>query len=220
MSLTAQQLKKIDPLHALIAGGFVSGTKHPIPLVATRFDVDLDHGLAIVSATRIFRNAEESSIEATITFPMPVHAILFNLETRIDGRVLKARAQRKSQARGTYESTIERGKTAVLHEEVLRGVHMLSVGHVPAGAEIEVSATWTTTVTNLNGRAQLRIPLTVGDIYGRSGLPDSDDLTYGGPVQTAELRVRCLNGEVTLRGGRLDDGRAQVTLNAPIDLEV
>jgi hypothetical protein len=220
MSMTAPQPQTIDPLHALVAGGFVSGTKHPIPLVATRFDVNLNHGLAIVSATRTFRNAEESSIEATITFPMPVHAVLFNLETRIEGRVLKARAQRKSQARDTYEGAIERGKTTVLHEEVLRGVHMLSVGHVPAGAEIEVSATWTMTLTNLNGRGQLRIPLTVGDIYGRSGLPDSDDLTHGGPVQTAELTVQCRDGEVALLGGRLNDGRAQVALNAPIDLEV
>jgi Vault protein inter-alpha-trypsin domain len=220
MNMIAPQLKTIDPLHALIAGGFVSGTKHPIPLVATRFDVDLHHGLAIVTALRTFRNTEASSIEATITFPMPVHAVLFNLEARIDGRVLKARAQRKSQARATYEGAIERGKTAVLHEEVLRGVHMLSVGHVPPGAEIEVSATWAMTLTNLNGRSQMRIPLTVGDIYGRSGLPDSDDLTHGGPVQTAELTVRCRDGEVTLLGGRLDDGRARVPLNAPIDLEV
>jgi hypothetical protein len=218
--MTAPLPQKIDPLHALVAGGFVSGTKHPIPLVATRFDVDLNHGLAIVAATRTFRNAEESSIEATITFPMPVHAILFNLEARIDGRVLKARAQRKSQARGTYEGAIERGKTAVLHEEVLRGVHMLSVGHVPAGAEIEVSATWAMTLTNLDGRCQLRIPLTVGDIYGRSGLPDSDDLIHGGAPQTAELTLRCRDGEVTLLGRRLDNGRAQVPLNAPIDLEV
>jgi Vault protein inter-alpha-trypsin domain len=220
MNITAPQLKTIDPLHALIAGGFVAGTKHPIPLVATRFDVDLHHGLAIVAATRTFRNTEASSIEATITFPMPVHAVLFNLEARLDGRVLKARAQRRSQARATYEGAIERGKTAVLHEEVLRAVHMLSVGHVPPGAEIEVSATWTMTLTNLNGRSQLRIPLTVGDIYGRSGLPDSDDLTHGGPVQTAELAVRCRDGEVALLGGRLDDGRARVPLNAPIDLQV
>jgi hypothetical protein len=90
----------------------------------------------------------------------PVHAVLFDLHARIDGRVLKARAQRKSQARASYEGAIERGKTAILHEEVLRGVHMLSVGHVPPGAEIEVSATWAITLTNLNGRAQLRIPLT------------------------------------------------------------
>jgi hypothetical protein len=220
MNMTAAQLKKIDPLHALIAGGFVSGTKHPLPLVATRYDVDLNHGLAVVTATRIFRNAEESSIEATITFPMPVHAVLFNLEARIDGSVLKARAQRRGEARATYEGALESGKTAVLHEEVLRGVHMLSVGHVPAGAEIEVSATWTMTLTNLNGRAQLRIPLTVGDIYGRSGLPDSDDLAYGGPVQTAELAAQCRDGEVTLLGSPLDGGRARVPLNAPIDLEV
>src|SRR5262249_7894012 len=75
------------------------------------------------------------------------------------------------------------------------------------------------TLTNLSGRGQLRIPLTVGDIYGRSGLLDSDDLTYGGPVQTAELNVQCHDGEVTLLGGRLDCGRAQVPPNTPIDLE-
>jgi hypothetical protein len=123
-----------------VAGGFVSGTKRPIPLVATRLNVDLNHGLATVSATRIFKNTEETSIEATITFPVPVHAVLFSLTARIAGRVLKARAQRKSQARDDYEDAIERGKTAVLHEEVLRGVHMLSIGHLPPGAEVEVSA--------------------------------------------------------------------------------
>jgi Vault protein inter-alpha-trypsin domain/von Willebrand factor type A domain len=219
MSMTAPQTI-VDPLHALVAGGFVSGTKRPIPLVATRFNVDLNHGLATVSTTRIFKNAEETSIEATITFPVPVHAVLFSLTARIAGRVLKARAQRKSQARDDYEDAIERGKTAVLHEEVLRGVHMLSVAHVPPGAEVEVSATWTMTLTNLNGRGHMRIPLTVGDIYGRSGLPDSDDLTYGGAVQTAELTVQCRDGQVILLGGRLDNGRAQVALNAPIDLEV
>jgi hypothetical protein len=182
-----------------VAGGFVSGTKRPISLVATRLNVDLNHGLATVSATRIFKNTEETSIEATITFPVPVHAVLFSLTARIAGRVLKARAQRKSQARDDYEDAIERGKTAVLHEEVLRGVHMLSIGHLPPGAEVEVSATWTMTLTNLNGRGYMRIPLTVGDIYGRSGLPDSDDLTYGGPVQTAELTVQCRDGQVRRR---------------------
>jgi Vault protein inter-alpha-trypsin domain len=187
MRMTAPQII-VDPLHALVAGGLVSGTKRPVPLVAARFNVDLNHGLATVSATRIFKNAEETSIEATITFPVPVHAVLFSLTARIAGRVLKARAQRKSQARDDYEDAIERGKTAVLHEEVLRGVHMLSVGHVPAGVEVEVSATWTMTLTNLNGRGYMRIPLTVGDIYGRSGLPDSDDLTYGVPYRPPSSR--------------------------------
>ena len=104
-----------------------------------------------------------------------------------DARSTRARNARAA-AREIYEQAIERGKTAVLHEEVLRGVHMLSIGHIPPGEEIEVSATWAMTLTNVNGSARLRIPLTVGDIYGRSGLPDSDDLAHGGPAQARRAR--------------------------------
>src|SRR3954471_13412417 len=110
MSLTLSPAM-IDPLHAFVHGACISGTKQPLPLLSTRFDVRIAHGLAIVSTTRTFRNDERESIEATITFPIPVHAVLFALEARIEGRVLNAKAQRKNQARETYESALERGKT-------------------------------------------------------------------------------------------------------------
>ena len=209
-----------DPLRAFVQGAFIAGTERPVPLISTRFDVDIEHGLAIVSTTRTFRNDESKSIEATITFPVPVHAVLFELQARIEGRVLKAKAQRNKKARETYEAALERGKTTVLHEEVLRGVNMLSVGHIPPGAEIQISATWTLTLTNINGRGCLRIPLTVGDIYGRSALPDSDNLIHGGLIQMADLAVSCRDGQIALRGGSLQNGTARVPLNAPIDLEV
>jgi hypothetical protein len=211
---------RIDPLHAFMAGAFVAGSPLPCPLVATRFDVMIDAGLAVVTMRRTFRNAEPHSIEATITFPVPVHAALFALEVRIGERVLKARAQRKNAAREHYEAALDRGKIAILHEEVLRGVHMLSVGHIAPGDEIEVRATWAMTLTNLNGRGRLRIPLTVGDIYGRSGLSDSDALIHGGPLQTGMLTVDCRDGTATLLGGRLEDRQAAIALNAPIDIDV
>ncbi|HEV2955299.1 MAG TPA: VIT domain-containing protein [Xanthobacteraceae bacterium] len=219
MSLTAPETR-IDPLHAFIAGGFVAGTPRPVPLVATRFDVLIDGGLAVVTTSRTFRNAESQSIEATITFPVPVHATLFALKARIGERELDARAKRKDAAREDYEGALERGKTAVLHEEVLRGVHMLSVGHVAPGAEIEVRSSFAVPLANLDGRATLRIPLTVGDIYGRSGLPDSDDLAHGGTLPLADLAVDCRGGSAVLIGGALQEGRAKIGLDAPIDLEV
>src|ERR1700749_2795570 len=111
----------IDPLHAFTAGAFVAGTPRPCPLIATRFDVTIEAGLAIVIMRRTFRNAE-ASIEATITFPLPVHATLCALEARIGERLLTARAQRRDVARRPYEDALDRGKGAVLHEEVLRGV--------------------------------------------------------------------------------------------------
>jgi hypothetical protein len=212
--------RTIDPLGAFIAGAFTVEAHRPIPLVSTRFDVEIDGGLATVATKRVFRNDEGESIEATITFPVPVHAVLFGLEARIDGRVVKARAQRRTLAREAYEDAIERGKAAVLHEEVLRGVHMLSVAHLGPGAQIEVSSTWVSALSFVGDRGQIRIPLTVGDIYGRSGLPDSDDLLLGGPVQTADVFIRCNNGVVNLLGAHLDDGHAHVALNAPIDLIV
>jgi hypothetical protein len=207
----------IDPLKAFIAGAS-STAGRPIPLVSTRFDIDIDGGLATVVTKRVFRNHETESIEATITFPVPVHAVLFDLEARTDGRVVKARAQKRAKAREAYEDAVERGKTAVLHEEVLHGVHMLSVAHLGPGKEIEVTSTWVCALSFAGGGGRLRIPLTVGDIYGRSGLPDSDDLLTGGPVQTADLFVRCTDGSIEVRGARLDEGHARVALNAPIDL--
>jgi hypothetical protein len=168
----------------------------------------------------MFRNHEPTSIEATLTFPVPVHAVLFALQARIGERVLNAHARRKQAARADYESAIDRGKTAVLHEEVLRGVHMLSVGHIPPGAEVAVELRWAMAATNIDGRCHLRIPVTVGDIYGPSGLLESDDLVHAQADQVASLAVQCRDGTVTLRGGALENGRAQVPLDAPIDLEV
>ena len=116
MSPTAMQTA-IDPLGAFIAGGFTRtrteangfslvGGRWPMPLVATRFDVLIDSGLAVVTTSRTFRNDESRSIEATITFPVPVHASLFALKVRIDDRVLDARAKRKDAAREDYEDAL------------------------------------------------------------------------------------------------------------------
>lgn len=210
----------IDPLHAFTAGAFTAGDRRPVPLVSTRFDITIEAGLATVVTSRVFHNAEDQSIEATITFPVPVQAVMFGLEARIDGRLLKAQARRREAARETYEAAVEQGKAAVLHEEVLRGVHMLSVTHIAPGAAIEVTATWAITLAFVADQARLRVPLTVGDIYGRSGLPDSDDLLTGGPVQMGDLSVRCATGQVVLAGATLVEGHARIALNAPIDLAV
>lgn len=209
----------IDPLKAFAVGGAAADGR-PVPLVATRFDVDIEGGLATVVTRRVFRNVEAASIEATITFPVPVHAVLFDLQARVEGRVVRARARRRDEARATYEDAVERGRTAVLHEEVLRGVHMLSVAHLGPGQEIEVTAAWVAALTFSGDRGHLRIPLTVGQIYGRSPLPDSDDLVTGGPIQTGDLFVRCRDGVAEVSASRMGEGDTRIALDAPIDIFV
>ncbi len=216
----ASQPQKTDPLRVFVESHLAKRSGYPIPLVSTDFDVDIEAGLAIVTTKRVFKNAEEESIEATLTFPVPVHATLFDLRAKIGERSLVARASRKDVARATYEDAIERGKSAVLHEELLRGVHMLSVAHIPPGETIEVITTWAMTLTMIGAEGHLRIPLTVGDVYGRSPLSDADDLTSGGKPLIGTLKINSPDAPVRLVNGFLENGKTRLQLNRPIDLVI
>lgn len=210
----------IDPIYSLIANHRDWDNSHPIPLVSARYDVSINGGFAVVETRRVFRNVEAHSIEATVTFPLPVQAVLFSLEAEHNGRTLKAIARKRGAAREIYEDAVEGGKAAVLHEELLRGIHMLSVAHITPGAEIAVTARWAITLTRVGAYWRLRIPLTVGHVYGQSPLPDSDAIETGGVSGFAEIVVNCTSGHLRLLGTNLDGGRAHMPLHAPIDIEV
>lgn len=209
-----------DPLKMFLERRGATPAQRPVPLISTDFAVTIDGGLAVVTTTRVFRNEEDNPIEATLTFPMPVHATLFDLRVRIGERELIARAQARERARATYEDAIDRGKSAVLHEEVLRGIHMLSVANIPAGEKITVTTQWVTTLTVISSTGHLRIPLTVGDVYGRSPLAGSDDIKTGGKPLSGTLSVEAPDAQVRLAQGSLENGKARLLLNRPIDLIV
>lgn len=194
--------------------------KVPVPLQSTAFDILIESGLAIVTTTRLFRNVETSTIEATLTFPVPVHAVLFSLDIRIGERRLQATAKAREAARSTYEEGLDEGKTAILHEEMLRGIHMLSVGNIPPGQEIEVKTVWAMPLMMAGGEGHLRIPTTVGQIYGQSPLADGDDFTWGSDVPLAEVTVRSNGAPVTIGGRAAEADPVKVPMNQPIDLTV
>ena len=208
-----------DPLDQFLNAHALSGGKRPIPLVSTKIDVTIRGGLASVTTERTFRNAEDQSIEATMTFPIPIDATLCSLFARIDGRTLHATAQAHAKARETYEDAVAKGKAAVLHEELLKGIHMVSVGHVRPGAEIVVTDTWTAPLSFIESTPQLRIPTTVGEIYGRTPLSPSEALVTGDHRHEATIAIHCENGAATLlRAGPAIDGWHRITLDAPIDI--
>ncbi len=209
-----------DPLHGL-RDGARTATGQPVPLVRTAVEARILGGLALVRTERTFRNAEADSIEVTATIPVPVHAQLAAMSARVGGRVLRATAMARTAARDAYEAGLEAGRTAVLHEELIRGVHMISVGHVPPGEDVTVTSTWMQPLSYDGSAFALKIPTTVGECYGRSPLADSDDLLVGDVVHLAELSVCCADGTPHLLGGTaLVGGRATISLDHPIELEV
>ena len=208
-----------DPLARFRDGAVQNHNGQPIPLRSTHIDVRILGGLAVVRTERIFRNDEAESIEATLTFPVPVHAVLTRLTTRIGERTLTAQARRKDAARARYEAAIDAGRTAVLHEQAMPGIHILSVGHVPPGNEVAVSSVWAQPLARTETGAALRIPTT----RGGSGKLDSRISGVRVPDQASLLMNRSddeqttspepyagLQGEGGLGGhqGRQDAGRS------------
>lgn len=153
----------VDPIAAFVA----RRAEHegpPVPLEALAIDVTVRGGLALVETTRRYHNSEDKPIEALLTFPAPVQAAFFGLTAKIGDRHLTGIAQKREEARETYEEAVEEGKTAALHEEVLRGVHSLSVANLAAGEGIEVTIRWAEVLRCTGTRGRLRIPMTVGDV--------------------------------------------------------
>lgn len=210
-------MKTIDPLHAYSAGVRTShGT--PMPLVSTDVSVVLEGGLAIVAFKRAFRNVEKGSIEATLTFPVPVDSVMTGLVVRVGDRVLSGSAQPREKARTQYEEAMDAGKSAVLHEEVLKGVHVLTVGHIPPGTTVEVESRWVQPLSFVGEAPSLSIPTTTGHIYGRSPLQPVDDILIDDVTHKARLSIVAEGATPHVMERRLVDGKCDIELDRSIEI--
>ncbi|TLX16465.1 VIT and VWA domain-containing protein [Rhizobium sp. MHM7A] len=188
-------------------------------LTATSYSVEVRSGLAFVQMTRKFENKEAKPIEAILTFPVPYEAAVTRISTVIDGRKLVGQAQPKAKARETYETAIDDGKAAILHEQLLKGLHMVSVANVKPGSHIEVVANFAAPVAMVGSMGKVRLPLTVGQIYGNLPMQDSDRLLTGGPAQFADVTIK-VPTKARLNGRAIDETAQRVSLGAVIDIEI
>ena len=217
--------KLTDPIAAFVTQRQAVPGAHPASLVSMEIDVILDGGLAVVETKRTYRNSEKQPIEALLTFPVPVHATFFGLVAEIGGRELRGIAQAREEANETYEDAIDAGKAAVLHEEVLRGVHSLSVANLASGTSVSVTTRWAEALRFKGATGHVRVPMTVGDVYGMSALPDHAELSHGAVSLQVPLRIRYASGTVSLAQTemvRSADGSltADVPSNVPIDIHL
>ena len=211
------------PLEILRDGvtAFARDEQWSMPLASMRVEVAIAAGLAVTTTTRTFRNREAHSIEAVITFPVAFDAVVTSLQAQVDGRTLRAKARDRSAAREEYEGAVTRGKLAVLHEEALKGVHVLSIGNLGPGREVSVIVEAISTLTDLGSTALLRIPTTVGELYGKSPLMPADDLVTGPQALTAATVIASVDaGRIVLDGFGAMTGEARVPLDRPIVLRV
>ena len=240
----------VDPLERLLGTHQLETDARIDPLLRTALEVDLRRGLAVVTVTRTFRNDEDQPIEALLTFPVPSAAVLFRLRAEVRSlriptdpaaasdrlrlfphrEIAALRFRHESVAkRGaeeTYYDALDEGVVAVLHEELLPGIHLLSVSSLRAGQEMEVSGTWTMPLGAQGGSGRLRIPNTIGQGVALGGIDAASRPRTDALPQTARLRVSCETGAVRVNGAPVALGpdsptaELEVETDAPVDLEV
>lgn len=200
---------------------FRNGAGKPMPLSSTDIDIQISSGLAVVVTTRKFSNAEDVPIEAILTMPVGFNATVTGLSAMIDGRKLRGEARAREEARENYEAAIDKGKMAVLHEEALRGIHVLSVGQLAPGKEVEVELRMVMPLAPSENGPFLRLPMTAGQLYGSSPLQPADDLIIDAHVRhEATLTIRADGSSLLLAGrGSVQDGKA-ITVDLDRAIEV
>jgi hypothetical protein len=210
--------KQAAKLEDYLSEVYAERKKTPVILVETDYKIDIVSGLALVALTRRFQNDTDGPIEAVMTFPVPFNAVVTRLEAEVDGRKLIGVASAKANARETFETAIDNGKSAVLHEELLPGIHMVSVANVRSKTFIDVTAHFVAPLSAMGEDYKLRIPLTVGQVYGNSPLMNADALVSNGPEQQASVTINGAGDNCRLNGRIITGPEQTVSLGAVIEL--
>jgi Ca-activated chloride channel family protein len=124
--------------------------------------------LSEVSVTQTYRNDEHVNIEAVYTFPLPLDAVLLDLQVEIGGRVLKGAVVEKTAAEESYEDAIASGNAAVMLQEIEPGLFTMNVGNLLPNEKATITFSYALLYRWADDRLRIFLPTTVAPRFGES----------------------------------------------------
>ncbi|QKS30672.1 MAG: VWA domain-containing protein [Candidatus Accumulibacter similis] len=124
--------------------------------------------LAEVAVSQTYRNDERVNIEAVYTFPLPLDAVLLELEVEIGGRLLKGVVVEKKAAEGKYEDAVEAGDAAVMLEAIEPGLFTMNVGNLLPQETAKITFRYAILYRWAGDRLRFFLPTTIAPRFGES----------------------------------------------------
>lgn len=124
--------------------------------------------LAEVTVSQTYRNDEQVNIEAVYTFPLPLDAILLDLQVEIGGRVLKGVVVEKKAAEEKYEDAIAAGDAAVMLQVIEPGLYTMNVGNLLPHEKATITFSYAILYRWAGDRLRFFLPTTVAPRFGES----------------------------------------------------
>ncbi|KIY71394.1 VIT-domain-containing protein [Cylindrobasidium torrendii FP15055 ss-10] len=151
--------------------GYYHGDEYVhVPLKQVSVKATIKELAAQVQLTQTFVNENDDiSIGAVYSFPVPARAAVSGfIMTTQDGHRVRGVIQEKDEAKASYETAIQQGKTASLAEQQTADTFRVAVGNIPARTEVKVELVYTTELTEDedNDSVRFHLPTHVGARYG------------------------------------------------------
>ena len=150
------------------ASAMMSAAGHSLVLRNVDMQVTLRDLRCEVTVTQTYRNDEAGSIEAVYTFPLPLDAVLLELEIELAGRRMQAMVVEKQRAERRYEDAIGEGDSAVMLEMLERGLYTANVGNLLTGETAVIRFTYSLFLRWNGDSLRLLLPTVIAPRYGAS----------------------------------------------------
>lgn len=142
-----------------------SGEQSPGLLLDTDYRTHVAGMVADTTLTQVFRNTTGDWQEGTYVFPLPETAAAYAMELRLGDRVIRSRIHERMDAKRIYKAARDAGKVAGLTEQSRPNLFTQSVANIPPGTEIQVTIRFIQTIDYIDGRFELRLPMTLTPRY-------------------------------------------------------
>ncbi|SQH76701.1 Inter-alpha-trypsin inhibitor domain protein [Shewanella benthica] len=138
-----------------------------IALKAVSIKAKLNGILAEIDVKQQYKNNEKNNIETVYTFPLPIDAVLLQLNVEINGHTLEGQVKVNSVAEEEYEQAVTSGDTAVMLKKIRDGLYSINLGNLLAGESAIIHFTYAQLNEWQGDRLRFYIPTTLAPKYGK-----------------------------------------------------
>ena len=196
---------------------WLEATRIRLPLREVAVRADVAAGFASVEIDMLFEQNNTEALDCRFVFPLPSAAAVYRCEMHVNGRVILARVEERSEAEELYKKAKREGMRAALARQERENLFTLDLGNLQSGDRILVRFAYIESVQRLKEQFSLRIPLNAGIRYcpgtpllrpnrGNGILDDTDrvpDASQISPprIEAGHVDAAGIDITVRLRGG-------------------
>ena len=137
-------------------------TRVMLPLRGMEIRADVFTGFARVEIDQIFVQSNKQPLDCRYVFPLPADAAVYRCEMHVNGRVVLARVEEKSEAERLYKKAKAEGKRAALAKGERENLFTLELGNLQPADVILMRFSYVQPLQRLQEQRTLRVPMTPG----------------------------------------------------------